>query len=146
MAEGHASAEFHVDAAALSRALIPILTRKGNSLVRRSANQARADVPVRSGNLGRTIAEVPMKPTGPFSVSGGVTAGGRQAPYAIPVHEGSRPHIIRARRAPMLRFFWEKVGRNVAFKSVNHPGVAPRPFLRNATIRAVATDPDVRVG
>lgn len=146
MAEGHARAEFHVDEAALSRALLPILLRKGNSLSRRVANQARADVPVRSGNLGRTIAEIPAKPTGPFSVSTGVTAGGRDAPYAIPVHEGSRPHIIRARRAPMLRFFWEKAGRNVAFRSVNHPGVAPRPFLRNAALRVAATDPDLKPG
>jgi hypothetical protein len=146
MAEAHAHAEFHVDEAALSGAILPILTRKGNSLVRRTANQARADVPVRTGNMGRTIGEDPVRPTGPFSVSGGVHAGGRQAPYTIPVHEGSRPHKIRARRAPMLRFFWERVGRNVAFRSVNHPGVAARPFLRNAAIRTVATDPDVKIG
>lgn len=146
MAEGHARAEFHIDQAALSRAILPILTRKGNSLVRRGATQARADVPVRSGNLGRTIGTDPMRPTGPFSVSGGIYAGGRQAPYAIPVHEGSRPHKIVARRAPMLRFFWEKIGKNVAFRSVNHPGVKARPFLRNAAIRAAVTDPDVKIG
>ena len=146
VAEGHVHGEFHVDEAALSKVILPILTRKGNSLSRQIANQARADVPVRSGNLGRTIGADKAVPTGPFSVSAGVHAGGRQAPYAIPVHEGSRPHKIVARRAPMLRFFWEKIGRNVAFKSVNHPGVKARPFLRNAAIRVAATDPDVKRG
>jgi hypothetical protein len=146
VAEGHAHAEFHLNEAALSRAILPILVKKGNSLARRGANQARTDVPVRSGNLGRTIGIDLATPTGPFSVSAGVHAGGRGAPYAIPVHEGSRRHVIRARRAPMLRFFWEKVGRNVAFRSVHHPGVAARPFLRNAMIRAAATDPDVTPG
>jgi hypothetical protein len=146
MPEAHVHGEFHVDPEALSRAMLPMLSRKGNSLVRGIANQARADVPVRTGNMGRTIGIDPMRPSGPFSVSGGVHAGGRTAPYTIPVHEGSRPHGIRARRAPMLRFFWDKVGRNVAFRSVNHPGVKARPFLRNAAIRTVATDPDVKAG
>lgn len=146
MAEAHVHGEFHVDPEALSRAILPILTKKANSLVRRTATQARADVPVRSGNLGRTIGVDPVKVTGPFSVSGGVHAGGQGAPYAIPVHEGSRPHKIVARRAPMLRFFWEKIGRNVAFRSVNHPGTVARPFLRNAAIRTAVTDPDVKIG
>jgi hypothetical protein len=51
-------------------------------------------------------------------------------PYGIAVHDGSRPHEIRARRAPYLVFFWEKVGHWVRFKKVNHPGTAPRPFLQ----------------
>lgn len=146
MAEAHAHGEFHVDEAALSKQIIPILIRTGASLSRLIANQARVDVPVRTGNLGRTIAEVPPQVMGPFRVTVGVTAGGKDAPYAIPVHEGARPHVIRARRAPMLRFYWEKVGRNVAFRSVNHPGSAPRPFLRNAALRVVATDPRLKPG
>lgn len=144
MVEGHARAEFHLDQAALSKFIQAAGRKKVNSLTRGIANQARATVPVHSANLGRTIGMTPAAATGPFKVSGSVFAGGRQAPYAIPVHEGSRPHIIRARRAPMLRFFWEKVGKNVAFRSVHHPGVKARPFLRNAAIRVVATDPDVK--
>jgi hypothetical protein len=144
MAEGHARGEFHLDQAALSKFVQAAGRKKVNSLTRQIANQARADVPVRSGNLGRTIRATPAKATGPFSVSGSVFAGGPDAPYAIPVHEGSRPHKIVARNAPMLRFFWEKIGRNVAFRSVNHPGVKARPFLRNAMTRVIATDPDVK--
>lgn len=114
-----------------------ILRRKHRSLTRRIANQARADVPVRTGNLGRTIGELPQTYR-PFRVSGGVEA---TADYAAAVHEGSRPHIIRARNAQALHFFWN--GREIFRKSVFHPGTRSRPFLRNAGERVVATDPDV---
>lgn len=52
--------------------------------------------------------------------------------HAIFVHEGTRPHGIKARNAPLLKFFWNKVGHVVEFKSVNHPGSKANPFLRNA--------------
>lgn len=146
VAEAHASGSFEVDRAALSRAILPILLKKAASTTRLIANQARADVPVKTGNLGRTIGVDAPVVTGLFRVSAGVHAGGRDAPYAIPVHEGARPHIIRARRVPLLRFYWEKVGRNVAFRQVNHPGNAPRPFLRNAALRVAGTDPDLKHG
>lgn len=52
--------------------------------------------------------------------------------HAIFVHEGTRPHGIKVRNAPMLRFFWDRVGHVVEFKEVNHPGSKANPFLRNA--------------
>lgn len=55
-----------------------------------------------------------------------------RAPYAAPVHEGARPHRIVARRAPLLVFFWEKRGVEFRGRSVNHPGNASQPWLRNA--------------
>lgn len=143
MAEGIARGHFEENPAGLSRQVIPIMRGKGNSVLRQIANQARVDVPTKTGNLGRTVGVDPMTPTGPLSMSGGVFAGGKQAPYAIPVHEGSRPHRITARRAPMLSFYWTKVGRHVKFFSVNHPGTKARPFLRNAALRVVASDPDI---
>ncbi len=45
---------------------------------------------------------------------------------------GTKPHIIRAKNAPFLRFFWPKVGKVVFFKSVNHPGTKANPFLGRA--------------
>ena len=48
---------------------------------------------------------------------------------AIFVIKGTDPHIIRARRAPRLVFFWKKVGRVVAFKSVQHPGQKANNYL-----------------
>lgn len=143
MASGTARGHFEENPAGLSRQVLPIMRRKGDSVLRQIANQARADVPVKTGNLGRTIGVDPMAPTGDLSMSGSVFAGGRDAPYAIPVHEGSRPHRITARRAPMLSFYWAKVGRHVQFFSVNHPGTRARPFLRNAALRVVASDPDI---
>lgn len=41
---------------------------------------------------------------------------------AATTNSGARPHVIRARRAKMMRFYWPKVGRVVYFRSVNHPG------------------------
>lgn len=131
------TARITIDEAALERESGEHLRRKHRSLTRRIANQARADVPVRTGNLGRTIGELPQTYT-PFHVDGGVEA---TADYAAPVHEGSRPHVIRARRAEFLHFWWH--GREVFRKSVWHPGVRARPFLRNAGRRVVATDSDV---
>lgn len=49
--------------------------------------------------------------------------------HALFVHEGTKPHIIKAKNAPRLVFFWPKMGRVVAFKSVNHPGTPADPFL-----------------
>jgi hypothetical protein len=50
--------------------------------------------------------------------------------YARYVEEGTRPHVIRPRRAKMLRF---TVGGRVVFShGVHHPGTSPRPFMRVA--------------
>lgn len=57
---------------------------------------------------------------------------GSEDPIALWHHEGTVPHIIRARRAPLLVFFWPRVGRVVAFPRVNHPGTQPNRFLTNA--------------
>lgn len=131
-------ARVSIDEAALERESGRDLRAFHRSLTRRIANQARADVPVRTGNLGRTIGEMPQTYR-PFHVGGGVEA---TADYAAAVHEGSRPHVIRARRAEALHFFWH--GREVFRKSVWHPGTRSRPFLRNAAERVVASDPRVR--
>jgi hypothetical protein len=134
------TARIEINEAALERETGEDLRAFHRSLTRRIANQARADVPVRTGNLGRTIGELPQVYT-PFRVTGGVEA---TADYAAAVHEGSRPHIIRARRADALHFWWQ--GREVFRKSVFHPGTRARPFLRNAARRVVAGDPRVRMG
>jgi len=59
------------------------------------------------------------------------------APYALPVHDGARPHRIEARNARALRF---TVGGQVRFaRAVNHPGQRPQPFFEN-TLSAKAGD------
>jgi hypothetical protein len=52
--------------------------------------------------------------------------------YAQAVHEGTRPHIIRPRRAKALRFRGGD-GKFIFAKSVNHPGTKGNPFFTRAT-------------
>lgn len=53
-------------------------------------------------------------------------------PYAEAQAYGARPHLIRARRASALRFYWPRVGRVVFFKQVNHPGNQPNPWWKTS--------------
>lgn len=58
--------------------------------------------------------------------------------YAAAVHDGSRPHIIRARKKKALAFKMD--GRTVIVKSVVHPGTDGRPFLRMAAEEVAAAE------
>lgn len=83
------------------------------------ANSKRK-APVKTGNLRRTITSRVERP----GVRGVV---GTNARYARPVHEGSRAHLIRPKRARALRF---KKGNNVMYtRLVRHPGTRGQPFL-----------------
>jgi len=42
---------------------------------------------------------------------------------------GTKPHIIRARRAQALHFYWTKRRKWVFFKWVRHPGTKSNPFV-----------------
>lgn len=53
-------------------------------------------------------------------------------PHTVLVHNGSRAHLIRPRRARYLRF--QIGGRVVYTKLVRHPGYRGNPFLRDALI------------
>lgn len=52
--------------------------------------------------------------------------------YANPIDKGSRPHVIRARRAENLAFYWKKQRRWFVGPSVNHPGNRPYKFAYRA--------------
>jgi hypothetical protein len=52
------------------------------------------------------------------------------ADYALPVHEGSRPHVIQAKNKPFLVF--QVGGRWIRKREVMHPGQKGQPFLRDA--------------
>ncbi len=52
------------------------------------------------------------------------------APHAIFIEAGTRPHVIKARRGPLLHF---KIGgRWISTRQVNHPGTKARWFMRDA--------------
>lgn len=54
--------------------------------------------------------------------------------YAMPVHEGARPHVIEAKNKKTLAFM---AGGKMRFpKKVNHPGNAANPFFDRGLDRA----------
>jgi Bacteriophage HK97-gp10, putative tail-component len=62
--------------------------------------------------------------------------------YASMVHDGTRPHIIRPKRAKALRF---RVGGRIVYaRMVRHPGTRARPFLDRA-LREVTASRGYRV-
>jgi hypothetical protein len=97
----------------------------------RVANRAKELAPVDTGRLRASIVWT-------IGVGGNgklVARVGTNVAYARPVHEGSRPHVIRPRRGRVLVF--PMGGRTVFARVVHHPGTRPHPFLRDA-LRAAA--------
>jgi hypothetical protein len=89
----------------------------------------KREAPVKTGNLRRTI-------TSRVEQGGKRGVIGTNAPYARPVHDGSRPHIITAKRAKAL--YWK--GASHPVRSVKHPGNKPKRALRaGASKRAADT-------
>jgi hypothetical protein len=110
----------------LSSEFLRIGRRAVNETSEEIAAEARRRVPVRTGHTRSTIRTIPARAAGPFDIRGAVTAGGATQF----LEKGTRPHIIRARRAAALRF--EMGGRVVFARSVHHPGTRARPFLTEA--------------
>lgn len=136
-------AEVDIDHAALQSVVMPRLEAFLSEFVRDGAAQAKISAPSRSGYLKSTIHADGVRRVGPWSLASGVSVDAR---YAAPVHEGARPHVIRARNSPVLSFYWPKVGRRVFFPRVNHPGNADNPFLATAMNRVASSDPRVTLG
>ena len=82
----------------------------------------RENTPVRTGRLRETAHYV----RGPGYVD--IIEGGREAPYAVYVDQGTRPHVILPRRASALRF---ETAEGVVFaRRVKHPGTVPAHIVR----------------
>lgn len=127
--------EVRIDPRALDSQVGAVGRSRMVSLQRRVANQARQDVPVRTGNLGRSIGEGVVRMVAPRVVSGSVHAAAR---YAAAVHDGRGARTIVPVRAAALRF---TVGGRVVFARVVHQGpVKGRPFLLNAARRIAAQE------
>ena len=98
--------------------------------------QARINLfhgPYTTGRLARSLYI-----HGPRSLPGRVSGEvGTFLEYAMAVEEGAVRHIIRPRGNYRLRFYWRKVGHEVQFWSVNHPGQRGKGYLLNAA-RTVA--------
>jgi hypothetical protein len=100
------------------------------SVTRRTLNRSAVLCPVDTGRL-RASGQMRVGSFG-NQVRGEVEY---DADYAMIVHDGTRPHIIRPRRGQYLRF--EVGGRVVYARQVRHPGTKARPFLAQA-LREVA--------
>lgn len=101
-------------------------TKDAGKLILRTEKE---EVPVKTGTLRRSIT-LDYKP-----ISASIYP---TVKYALPLHEGTRPHIILPVRKKALRF---KVGNKVIYsKRVNHPGTAGNRFVErtvNKTDRKV---------
>ncbi|MFD5570486.1 hypothetical protein [Streptomyces cadmiisoli] len=119
------SVEVRVDQGAIRRLLRARggpARRKLQQRVDRVARFARAEAP---GSMGDYI--VTEIRDGPRGLEGAVIC---THPKVRLVLDGTRPHLIRPRRAKVL---WFEVGGNVVFaKLVRHPGVQPNNFLARA--------------
>lgn len=95
----------------------PYIEKKAKQVVR----LAKAQVGVDTGDLKRSIG---------YTIRGGapvyakITASDKKA---MMHHEGTKPHIIRPKKAQALRF--SSHGKIVVTKLVHHPGTKPNHFL-----------------
>lgn len=95
-------------------------------------NRAKVLVPV---NKGRLRASIRIESRRLLTLRSVYTIGS-DVSYAGYVHDGTRPHVIRAKNKPYLVFRYQ--GRWVRVKQVNHPGTRARPFLDRA-VREIAS-------
>jgi hypothetical protein len=118
------SAEVRIDASRLQR-LLSFRGGPGERLLRRKAERVAALARVYAAPHGSIPAGIIVGPVADKSVKVISTN-----PHTAFVHNGTRPHIIRPRRARALRF--EVDGRIVFAKIVHHPGYRGDPFLTRA--------------
>ena len=88
-------------------------------------DEARANVPARTGAL-RDSFKISTRVTR-GTVTAKVSVGDRKAFYGRFVEFGTAAHVIRAKNRGQLLFF-----AGGFYRSVNHPGATPRPFMRPA--------------
>jgi len=109
----------------------PMFVRELRKILREIKDSAREDVVRRHFRTGRLMSSIQAQVSdisteaGGRRISGTVSAGSRLARYAWYVHEGTRPHIIRAKPGGVLAFVGHspimrqvKVGRRLVVKGV----------------------------
>lgn len=124
-------ARVRLDRAALNRTMRGASRRELEIAARQVMNRAKVLAPV---DTGRLRASIRIESRRTFTLRSVFTVGS-DVSYAPMVHDGTRPHTIRPKRAQALRF---RVGGRVVYaKVVHHPGTRARPFLDRA-LREVA--------
>lgn len=97
---------------------------------RQTLTRAKITSPVDSGALRNSHLAEPIKVSGGKVTTEISAEGGARQQYAMHVHEGTRPHVIKPRRKKVLS--WKGPEGRVFASSVNHPGTPARPWLRRA--------------
>lgn len=97
------------------------LRRRGRTLQFR----ARSSVGVRTGKLRADIAIREATRVDGLEIS----VGNWGTRYAAAQHQGAKPHVIEAKNAPFLHFYWAKKQKWVIAKKVFHPGNRANPYL-----------------
>ncbi len=86
-------------------------------------NNAKEIAPYKTGNLKKDIKVIS------YSHKKAVIGNTKLAPYAKFVHFGTKPHMIKIKKAKALA---NKKSGLVFGKMVNHPGTNANPYLKNA--------------
>ncbi|MFE4796239.1 hypothetical protein ACFRFL_14250 [Streptomyces sp. NPDC056708] len=119
------SVEVRIDTGKISRLLRLRGGRTERKLAERTQRTARIAEREAPGSMGRYIS---WKVTdGPKGLQGVIVCDHPAVRYVL---DGTRPHIIRPRRAKALRF--EVRGRVVYAAYARHPGTRPNNFLARA--------------
>ncbi|WP_326813932.1 MULTISPECIES: hypothetical protein [unclassified Streptomyces] len=119
------SVEVRIDTGKISRLLRLRGGRTARKLAERTQKVARIAEREAPGSMGRYIT---WKVTdGPRGLQGVIVC---DHPAVRFVLDGTRPHVIRPRRAKALRF--EVGGRVVYAAYVRHPGTRPNDFMGRA--------------
>jgi hypothetical protein len=137
MAKGRVKVK--IDRAAADRIGLDVLKREVGDVTRRIFNRATILCPVDFGVL-RASHHMKRPAVAPPGVRAEVY---NDADYALAVHDGSGPYVIRPKprktrtgRPPMLKF--EVDGRTVYAREVRHPGTRGRPWLARAAREVAA--------
>jgi phage gpG-like protein len=114
-------AQFRIDRASVRAASVRAAAQEMQVGARMVQNRAKILAPVDTGRLRASISKDVNSLS--FKVFSNVE-------YAGYVNDGTRPHVIRPRRAQALRF--RIGGRTVFAKEVHHPGTRAKPYLDRA--------------
>lgn len=113
-----------IDQSRLQR-LLSAVGGPGDRLLRRKGERVAALARVYAAGHGSIASMIEVGPVQGKSIKVVSTH-----PATIYVHNGTRPHLIRPRRARALRFVVD--GQVVFARLVRHPGTSPSPFLTKA--------------
>lgn len=126
-------ARVRLDRGAIGRVIRQASMRELRVVAPQVVNRAKILAPVDTGRLRAAIGPPQYSRTLTFRAQATINV---NVDYAKFVHDGTRPHIIRPRRAQALRF---TVGSQVVYaRVVRHPGTRARPFLDRALREVIA--------